>query len=168
MKRLLFICSIVLLGGFVKAQDFSYLKAIDLKDVSQTAEAAEAALESCCYLTGVRYDKKDIQRQQATAFVKDWLTVVCTHNYFLGGLLEEESELADIYLAFYALNYLNSDKGAKVKELQVEALKGLLVYCSNSTNKIKLSKELKEVEKMIEAGTLETGIDDLDLTSLMK
>lgn len=168
MKRLLFICSILLVGVFVKAQDFSYLKSIDLKDSKQSEEAEEAAMECCCYLTGVRYDKKDIQREQATAYIKVWLEVFCTHDLFFDGLLEEGSELADIYMVYYALNYLNADKETEVTVLQVQTLKGLIAYCSNAANKIKLTKELKEVEKMIEAGTLETGIDDLDLTSLAK
>ncbi len=168
MKRLLFIFSILLVSVIVKAQDFSYLKTIDLKDASQAVEADEAAMECCCYLTGVRYNKKDDQREKATEYIKSWLATSCTQSYLLDELFEEDSDLTDMYLAFYALNYLNHEKGTDAGTIQANALKGLVSYCSNSANKIKLTKELKEIEKMIEAGQLENSIADLDLTSLAK
>lgn len=166
MKRLLFISAALLVGILNYAQDFSYLKTIDFEDESQVKEAEEAALECCCYLTGVRYNKKDSQRQQATAYVKNWLQVNCSDNYQLDGLWDEESEQADVYEVFYALNYLHNDRQAGLKGLQAEALTEMVAYCSNSANKLKMTKELKEVAKRIEAGQLDSYLANLRLTTL--
>ncbi|WP_439185493.1 hypothetical protein [Carboxylicivirga taeanensis] len=168
MKRVFLICLISLSAIIATGQDFSYLKEIDLQAASQVAEAKEAAMECCCYLTGVRYDKKDEQRQVATAYVKNWLEKTCGIQYKLEELFEDESELAGVYLVFYALNYLNHPAKTDVAIIQADALKGLIAYCSNSANKLKLSKELKVVEEMIEAGQLGDSITDLDLSSLTR
>ncbi|MBS2212270.1 hypothetical protein KEM09_12715 [Carboxylicivirga mesophila] len=165
MKRILFICTVLFVCILASAQDFSYLKAIDVEDEEQSTEAAEAAMECCCYLTGVRYNKKDSQRQNASSFVRKWLEANHSDNYLINGLIEKDTEVGDIYMAYFALNYLNHDQQGGLRELQLDALKNVVEYCANTANKIKMTKELKEVEKHMQAGQLDDFIANLRLTT---
>jgi hypothetical protein len=159
--------SLVLLmtGLFVNAQDFSYVNDIDLEDKTQYDEAAEATMECCCYLTAVRYDKKDQQRVIATQFVKQWVEAQNKQNVLLNNVFEEDEVLREMYIVYFAMQYLEEDGDASVHELQVAALKGVVQYCSNPSNKLKVTKELKEISKLINSGQLEQSIVNSTLTS---
>ncbi|MCU4157063.1 hypothetical protein J1N10_13820 [Carboxylicivirga sp. A043] len=148
-----------------KAQDFSYVNAIDIEDETQYEEAAEAAMQCCCYLTAVRYDKKDKQREVATQFVKQWVEAKNTQDVMLKNVFEEDEDLQEMYIVFYAMNDLDEEGELKMRELQVAALEGVVGYCSNSSNKLKMTKELKEISKLINAGELEQSIINSTLTS---
>ncbi|GEM_PF-4828460 len=168
MKYLGCIVTLLFLGINVTAQDFSYLKSIDLSDSSQKIEAQEAAMECCCYLVGVRYDKKDEQRGLATAFVNEWMKANINEKDIMEGVEKITAEVDgynDMYLAFYIMNYIDNDGELSLMENKVEAVKGLLSYCGNSSNKLKVSKELKQVDQLSQAGELEQYLTDAALTS---
>ncbi|WP_430817536.1 hypothetical protein [Carboxylicivirga sp. RSCT41] len=152
-------------GLIATAQDFSYVNEIDLEDKAQYEEAKEAAMECCCYLTAVRYDKKDEQRTIAATYVKQWLETLDSQDILLQNVFEEQESLLEMYMAYYAMNYLDEEGEAAVTELQAAALEGVVAYCSIPTNKLKMTKELKEISKLIESGELEQSIINSTLTS---
>ncbi|MCG8582403.1 MAG: hypothetical protein MI866_20935 [Bacteroidales bacterium] len=152
-------------GLFATAQDFSYVNDIDLEDKTQLEEAAEAAMECCCYLTAVRYDKKDQQRMIATQYVKQWLETLDSQDILIQNVFEENEYLREMYMVYYAMNYLDEEGNAGERELQVAALEGVVGYCSNSSNKLKMTKELKEISKLINSGELEQSIINSTLIS---
>lgn len=163
MNRLVFFVLIIFTSVSLNAQDFSYLKDIDVNETNQYEEAEEAALECCCYLTGVRYDKKDNQRRLATEYISDWMSAVYAQSYSLEELFEESTEQSEVYQVFFALNYIEYKDELSLSELQAEALKGVVSYCSNSSNKLKMTKALKEIQKMIETETLQDNIENSGL-----
>jgi len=160
MKRLVFIAVIICAGITIQAQDFSYLKEIDITNTSQYDEAEEAAMECCCYLVGVRYDKKDAQRDLATTYVSKWLNARYEQEYSLENTFTDDLDIADMYMVYFAMNYIDNKDEAQLSAMQAEALIGVVNYCSNTSNKLKMSKELKEIKKLIDDGTLEQSISN--------
>ena len=154
----------------VKAQDFSYLKDIDLNDTHVSQDAQEAAMECCCYLVAVRYDKKDVQRQQANEYITQWVNkklevdkLVCDAISIITG---EREELVDMFLVYCAMNYMDSEQGVELSTLKQEGLLGLWEYCSNSKNKLKPTKELKLIKQYHNEGTLDQYLQDIASVSM--
>ncbi len=169
MKRIWFVFGALLLTVVVNAQDFSYLKEIDLNNSEELLEAEEAAMECCCYLVAVGYYKKDVQRQHASVFIKQWVAqvfaleeIVCDTIHHI---TEGKEELKDIYLAYYAMHYLDSEKEADHLSLREDALLKVIEYCSNSSNKLKLTKALKQVKEYHEDGKLDQFFQDIALSA---
>lgn len=172
MKRLGFVLIALLIGIISHAQDFSYLQNIDLSDQSQKIEAKEAALECCCYLTGVRYDKKDEQRSFATKFISEWLSQVSEQTELVDESVaiytSDSEEIVNMFLAYYAMNYIEGGEAEETHEIKAEALFGVLNYCSNSSNKLKATKELKQVEELYNNGELSEQLRSSTLTSSLE
>lgn len=158
MKQLIITLIALVLAVSTQAQDFSYLNDIELNDKEQLKEAEEYVLDCCYYLTATRYDKKDEQRENATAFVKSWLSKsedlskVISEDVIL--MTEERDDLKNLYLSCYALTIIENE-GATQKEIEDGTLVSMLNYCNNPINKMKLTKELKRLVQVLEEGKLE-------------
>ena len=169
MRRILFLVSVLFLTFVLQAQDFSYLKDIDLNNAEEMLQAEEAAMECCCYLVAVRYDKKDIQRQYASSYIHKWIVqpfgdekIVCD---VITQITEDRKELIDMYLAFYVMSYLEGDRQVGKTSLRQEALIGVIEYCSVSSNKLKLTKEMKLIKQYHENGNVNQYLQDITLSS---
>ena len=168
MKRLVIFTVIIFSALIIKAQDFSYLKDINIEETSQKAVADEAAMDCCTYLTNMRYDDSDQQRTLATQYISEWLAAVYADSFMLNDLFQEATAQEDVYQVYFALNYLEYKDEMNLLELQTEALKGVVSYCANSSNKLKMTKELKKVQKMIKEGTLQENIQSSDFITSIK
>ena len=170
MKRIWFSIVVLMAVLMVNAQDFSYLKEIDLGNSEELQEAEEAAMECCCYLVAVRYDKKDVQRQFANDFITKWASNILSSEDVIceaiSVITEEQNELNNMYLAYYVMNYIDRERSADKDGLRKESLIGLIKYCSNSNNKLKPTKELKTLKQYHESGNLEEYLQDVALISL--
>ena len=158
MKRIWFVLVALLVTLIVNAQDFSYLKKIDLNNLEEWQEAEDAAMECCSYLLAVRYDKKDVQRRYASEFITGWVA-----NFFdseemiydkIHLMTEGRKALIDMYVTCFAMNYIESDRQVDNSHLREKALLGVIEYCTNSKNKLKLTKELKLIKQNYTKGNL--------------
>jgi len=170
MKRICLIFGAVLLTILVDAQDFSYLEEIDLNNSEELMEAEESAMECCCYLVAVRYDKKDVQRQYASVFIEKWIAITFASEEVIcetiSLITEDRKELNDMYLAYYAMAYLEREESVDRLSMRNDALLGVITYCSNSNNKLKLTKELKSLKQYHENGNLNQYFQDITLSAL--
>ncbi|TRX66299.1 hypothetical protein [Carboxylicivirga sp. M1479] len=165
MKQFVIYIVLCLMSVGASAQDFSYLSDLDVKDESQAEETKEAALECCCYLTGVRYDKKDESRSIATKFVQLWLNEHTNTQTNVDVLLGNDECLMDMYSIYFAMHFIDDENSQSVRSLQASALEGVVSYCSNSSNKLKFTKALKEIKALSQKGELEQVISNMDLVS---
>lgn len=158
MKHLLITVIALLVAVSMYSQDFSYVKEIELNNTDQIKGAEEDVLECCYYLVGARYDKKDEQRIFAADFVSRWLASVFDDQDVLNEkikvITEGREDLNRLYEIYYALNYIENEGEISEEELKEAAFGGLIDFCDNPLNKIKLTKELKGLKQIIEDGKL--------------
>ncbi len=158
MKHLVTTVIALLVATLMYAQDFSYVKEVELNNTDQIKDAEEDVLECCYYLVAARYDKKDTQRIYATNFVSRWLSASFDEekvlNEKISVITEGREELNNLYLIYYALNYIENEGQVSSDELREAAFAGLIEFCDNPINKIKLTKELKGLKQVIEEGKL--------------
>jgi hypothetical protein len=149
MKRLAFLLLALSIGFSAFSQDFSYLKDIELATEEQVEEAREDVTECCYYLIAERYDKKDIQRQQATEFVRKWLTNATNKKELIPESLNEVSEgredINNMYIACYAMSMMEQEEDQSETILHEKALRGVLDYCLNPAHKVKPTKAMKQL-----------------------
>ncbi len=117
-------------------------------------------MECCCYLTAVRFDKKDKHRALATEFVGNYIKQIVGNEVLLNNVFVDNAVMQDLYLFYFAMNYIEEGSDKSLKSLQVLALEGMVEYCTNSSNKLKMTKELKEIQKLINEGTIEQSIEN--------
>ncbi|MCU4163618.1 hypothetical protein [Carboxylicivirga caseinilyticus] len=158
MKYLITTVFALLMASLMYSQDFSYVKEIELNDNNQLKSAEEDVLECCYYLVAARYNKNDEQRIVATDFVSKWVDAKFDKEVLLNEkintITEERQELNEMFLVYYALRYIENEGGIGKEELVQKALTGVVDFCENPVNKIKITKEMKNLKEVIEAGTL--------------
>nr|WP_319399666.1 hypothetical protein [uncultured Carboxylicivirga sp.] len=163
MKHLMITMIALLMASGLYSQDFSYLNEIELNNMDQLQKAEDDVLECCYYLVAARYNKNDDQRILATDFVIKWVGGMFTEPIVsekIKEVTEERQELTDLYFAYYALRYIENEGEMSTDELVQKALKGVIDFCENPVNKIKLTKELKNVKELIDAGTLSAYLQE--------
>ncbi len=145
------------------SQDFSYVKDVELNDGDQLKGAQEDVLECCYYLVAARYNKNDEQRILATDFVSRWVDgqfkKKALLNEKISRAMEDREELNELFLIYYALRYIEEEGSIDEDELREAALTGVIKFCENPVNKIKLTKELKNIKQMIEEGKLSAYLE---------
>jgi len=146
------------------SQDFSYVKEIELINVDQLNSAEEDVLECCYYLVAARYNKNDNQRIIATDFVNKWAKgrfgAESVLNPKIKEITEERQELNDLFVTYYTLRYIENEGEIESEELVQAAFTGVISFCENPVNKIKLTKELKSLKQVIEDGALSAYLQE--------
>ena len=164
MKHLVTTVITLMVTLVMYSQDFSYVKEIELNNIDQLKEAEEDVLECCYYLVAARYDKNDEQRELATQFVYKWVdgqfNAKSLLNEKITVITEERVELNELFLIYYALRYIENEGDIDKDKLNEVALGGVIDFCENPINKIKLTKELKNLKQIIEDGKLSAYLQE--------
>ncbi len=159
MKRITFVLFIILVSYQCINAQFLYLNDVELEGKEDFEEFSETVSDCCNYLLLTPYDKKDEQRIVATSFVKKWVIKHPDVEFVVGqkvmDLTEEKEELIDIYLVCVAKNLTNTEihieNNVKLEEL---ALLSFIEYCGKPMNKMKLTKEIKNLIELNNNGDL--------------
>ncbi|WP_289055614.1 hypothetical protein [Carboxylicivirga marina] len=96
----------------------------------------------------------------ATEFVGNYIKQIVGNEVLLNNVFVDNAVMQDLYLFYFAMNYIEEGSDKSLKSLQVLALEGMVEYCTNSSNKLKMTKELKEIQKLINEGTIEQSIEN--------
>lgn len=164
MKYLAITTMALILSSAMYSQNFSYVKEIELNTDAQLKFAEEDVLECCYYLVAARYNKNDEQRVLATSFVTRWVNVQFNVETLLDEkikqVVKERDELNDLFWIYYALRYIENEGDIGKDELTEAALTGVIDFCENPVNKIRLTKDLKHLKQAMEDGELAAYLGD--------
>lgn len=162
MKHLILI-SIALLCIAVngKAQHFNFLNKVELTDQESYKEYIDQVFDCCYYVLQTPFDKKDVDRNTASGFVVKWVNG-CTDCQFalpdhIKTLTEEKEALITLYTVCHVKEYLeNADDNISLTELTNKAEVAFITYCSDGKNKMKITKEMKQVFEMKSSGEIKS------------
>lgn len=160
MKKFFVSLFLVLLvtASFAQNQtDYASLKTDRKEDF--TEDLNKAALRAAAALLSLPLDRENPQRREAFTFLMRWMTGTPDYNFEIDETATKISkgneDLLGIYLAAmcqYALE--NKDAAKDKKAVKLNTIKAVLTYCK--AQNIKLSGELKKMDKANESGALET------------
>ncbi|OIQ30431.1 MAG: hypothetical protein BM564_03430 [Bacteroidetes bacterium MedPE-SWsnd-G2] len=155
MKKLITIIVLTLCTSVTFAQDFSDLANQKLKKVDSYKPAETKVLECVNYLFETPFDKNDLNRAVAQAYIIQWMTGTPDHSFALdSNAMELTKGSTDLFALFMAamtkvvLEQPNQKLSNEAIYKQAEAL--LVSYCSDSNNKLKPSKKIKKLIKATE------------------
>jgi hypothetical protein len=160
MKQLLLLVMLVLSTLATTAQtqvDYASLKTEKKEDF--TDELNKAALQAATELLSLPLEKENPQRQAAFTFLMRWMTGTPHYSFEVDETATKISsaneDLLVVYLAAMTKYALENGGGAKDKKaLKLNTVRQVLAYCKAQS--VKLSGELKKMDKAEEKGELET------------
>jgi hypothetical protein len=151
------LCSFAILSSSGQTvPDYASIKLETKSDY--TPEVDKKALQAASHLLTTPPGKEDPSRINATQFLMRWMTGTPSYTFELDATVAKISdarqELLIVYLAAmvsYAME--NPSEGKDKLKMKVGTAKRLLQYCQQ--HNIKLSGELKKLNKAAEAGGLD-------------
>lgn len=148
MKKFFLLLIVVFATTFANAQ-FAYLNDVQLDTDGDFQEYVDVAIDCCDYLLLTPFDKKDVERQAATAFIIRWININPAYSFEvtkdIRSLTQENEELVGLYTICCVKLMLDAEAKELTGNLQNEAINSFIAYCSNPMNKIKLTKEIKKI-----------------------
>ncbi|TLX73912.1 hypothetical protein E9993_13975 [Labilibacter sediminis] len=148
-KSIILLVTLILCGTLAKAQ-FSHLKDVKLQSAKDYTEYTEQIFDCSDYILLTPYDKKDKERTTAINFVTRWLEGSPEYSFFISDnikvITEERDDLLGLYTTCYA-KIIVENEGAITNHEKIEnlAINSLLEYCGNQINKVKPTKEMKNL-----------------------
>ncbi len=163
MKRFIFILIITVgFGSAISAQNFSSLSEVEFVDSEMYDEYIDMVFDCCYYLVQTPYEKKDDERLAANQFIQRWASGASSYSIKVSDnvkeLLDEREELISLYCGCYLKVSLEQEE-SDPSILEEKALDAILRYCNNSSNKMKMTKGMKELSDLKSNGDIKT-IDD--------
>ncbi|WP_282035981.1 hypothetical protein [Saccharicrinis aurantiacus] len=156
MKHILLLFLFCVSATLVSAQ-FSYLNDVELESTADYSEYTETVYDCCDYLLLTPFSKKDSERVAATNFIERWVKGAPNSSYKVSeniqSLTDNRTELLGLYFTCIAKELVegNADNSLQAEE---KAITSFLDYCTNPMNKLKLTKEIKELAQLNNAGEL--------------
>jgi len=136
----------------VKAQDYSGLKDIELKDKSDYPKNEDKVLECSKFILTQSVETKDPNCMYCMAFIIRWMSGTPDYSFgvddAVGKLIKSNQLLMGVYMAcmnIYVLN--NKDKASDANAVKLNSVSMFLDYCSNPAIKVKPDGELKKAIK---------------------
>jgi hypothetical protein len=160
MKRLIF----GLLFGFLFHVSFSQtipdLDGISLEkkeDFNSTAD--NAALQSATFLLSTPLEKNNIDRLKALQYIIKWMTGTPDYSFALDEqatkFAKKNDDLLGLYMAAMTKYVLENKSDSKDQnKIKLNAVKTIITYAKDETNKVKINSELKKVIQADEKGRL--------------
>ncbi|GAF02072.1 hypothetical protein [Saccharicrinis fermentans] len=150
MKKSVIILMILTATVTLSNAQFTYLNDIKLESDEDYAAYSEQVLDCSYYLLMTPYNKKDTERKAATTFIVRWMKGSPSLNFKISNkikaLTDEKEELIALYISCYAKQLLEDEKKSLSQtELELRAIQSLASYCNNPNNKVKATKELKNI-----------------------
>lgn len=160
MKTFCFLLAFVLVTLVSSAQapvDYASLKTDKKEDFTEGVN--KAALQAAGRLLELPLEKDNPERVDAFRYLMRWMSGTPDYNFEIDetatSISKGNDDLLVVYLASMCKFALENKEAAKDKKtLKVNAVRGVLAYCK--TQNVKLTGELKKMNKAQEAGALET------------
>ena len=137
----------------VISQDFSTLKNYEFSDDSKYKSAEELVLNGANYLFNTPFDKNDLNRFQATAFILRWMEGTPDYTFNIDNKAVEitkgNDDLFGMYVAGMAKVVLENKAALPTDEtIHNTVVQYLVDYTSNESNKMKPTRALKKWKKL--------------------
>ncbi len=137
----------------VFCQDYSSLQSIQFNTKGDYKKHEAKIAECASYLLQVPLHDKNPNRLYAMQLLLKWMTGTPDYTFHIdesiGKVIKKEEAMLGIYMASMTKFVLeHKDKSKDQNEIKLQAVKTLLNYCRNSSNKVELTKDIK---RMIEA-----------------
>ncbi len=136
----------------VKAQDYSGLNDIALKDKADYSKTEDKVLECSKFILTQPVDTKDPNCKYCMSFIVRWMSGTPDYSFGIddsvGKLTKSNQLLIGVYMAcmnIYVLN--NKDKAGDANAVKLNSVSMFLDYCSNPAIKVKPDGELKKALK---------------------
>jgi hypothetical protein len=148
MKNLL-ILLLIGISNLSFSQDFSTLEKIKLDSPKDYQKAETNVIAAVNYLYATPFNKNDLNRMYATAFIVRWMTGTPDYTFNLDtevlDYTKGNENLLTMYIAAMGRIVLVAGK-VNYSDIQInhQAVKALAQYCGNSSNNLKPSKKLKK------------------------
>lgn len=160
MKRFIFILLIAIgIGNAVSAQNFSSLNEVKFVDTEMYEEYIDQVFDCCYYLVQTPFTKKDAERVAANEFIKRWVKGSPSYTVKVSDkvkqLFEEREELISLYYGCYLKVSLEQDE-TNAQIIEEKALDSIIRYCENSSNKLKMTKGMKELSELKSNGDIQS------------
>lgn len=158
MKHILLLFLFSLSVTFVNAQ-FSYLNDVELESAEDYTEYTETIYDCCDYLLLTPFSKKDIERVAATNFIERWVKGAPESSYKVSkniqSLTDNKPDLLGLYLTCMAKEFVEGNANTSL-QAEEKAIVSFLDYCTNPMNKLKLTKEIKELAQLSNSGEFDS------------
>ncbi|MDJ1504602.1 hypothetical protein [Xanthocytophaga agilis] len=151
MRRVICILFVFLCFAYVGfAQDFSNLKNYSLSAKEDFKKAESVVLECSKYLVSHPLSETDLNRLYAVQFIMRWMEGTPDFSFSLDEtavkLSKSNTALLGIYLGEMSqLAIQNPEMSKDAKQIKLNAITSVLTYCEDSSNSVKLDKELKKL-----------------------
>jgi len=136
------------------AQDFSKIKKIKFKETTDYAKYEPEVLQCCDYILSspIDYSKTDKDYAIATKFVLEWTIGTKDYSFLIDSKITAVTKSTDGLLVLYmtsATKYVleNKEKATDKEDVVYNAMLIYIEYCENTSNKVKISGELKKMIK---------------------
>ncbi len=147
MKLLLTTIVSLCISIHVFSQDFTYIKDAVLTDSLSCFRAHNQVVECANYLL-TNPCKQELNSLYASDFVIQWMTKTPNYSFSLHEkfykTIESDVLLVSRYYATMAKLAIEKNTDVTSDEMQFEAIKEFLKYCSNSKNKVVVNKKLQK------------------------
>lgn len=132
-------------------QDYSKLESIELKVASDYTDNESKVLECATFILSTTYDQNEEKVLYCTRFIMRWM-VGCSYTFEFGQDLlsfpKKDQHLTSVYLASLSKAAIsNNGKPTDSNSLNERGLEIFLDYCEDSSNKVKMNKNIKKALK---------------------
>jgi hypothetical protein len=162
MKKL-FVLLIILSSKFSFCQTLPDFDNIKLDKSTDYKDADSFALNSSTYLLSTPFEKNDLSRLKALQFIIKWMSGTPDYTFTLDGIagkiIKENDDLLGLYMAAMTKFCLeNKSSSGDANLVKLNAVKFLLMYCENSANNMKMTKQLQKLSDANKKGELEKSL----------
>ncbi len=159
MKKIIF-AFLLLSNNFLFSQNLPNFNDIKLDKAIDYKVADSFVLIATNYLLTTPFDKDDIGRLKSLQFVIKWMSGTPDYTFTLDEaatkIMKGSDDLLGIYMAAMTKYSLENKAVSKdTKAVTLNAVKLLLDYCENTSNNIKMTKQLKKLSEARAKGQLE-------------
>lgn len=139
------------------AQDFTHIKDAVLTDSASCARAHNQVIECATYLFN-NPCKQELNSLYASDFIIQWMTKTPNYTFTIHQkfykTIESDVLLVSRYYAAMAKLAIEKNSDVTSDDMQYEAIKEFLKYCSSSKNKVVINKKLQKFIDAHKSNTL--------------
>jgi hypothetical protein len=157
MKLRILLVTCIFFSKQLSAQDFSTIKDVVLTDSVSCVKAQNQVLECAEYLLN-NPCKQELNSLYANDFIIQWMTKTSNYSFTIHQKfyksIQSDVLLASRYYASMAKLAIEKNTDITSDDMQYEAIKEFLKYCSNTKNKVVINKKLQKYIDAHKSNTL--------------
>ena len=162
MKRLLFICFLIILGGSSYAQNLPPISQIKLKKHKDFKTAEPTVLQVDNFVLATPISRDSASKIAAAAFLMDWMEGTPDYTFLIDENITksflQNPALFEVYIAFMS-KFAIENKPKNSKAIVIYAIKNLLSYIDSPANNVTKTDDLKALSEANDKGQLESYLN---------